>query len=258
MASTGEIAPGTVRVVEIDGRSLCVGLTEDGEWGAIDNVCTPRRRSPRRRRARRERRRMPSTRRSLRPLLGARARAPAGRASTGLRDAGSGRRSPGGDRRMKVSTRTEYGIRLLIQLARQDGGGPVSLAGIARREKLPHPYLEQLVGQLRRAGLVSATRGQAGGYQLARPAELISMAEAVRHPGGPVARDAVRRRRQPRGLRSAPDVQRARALPAGPRIARPGARIYDPRRGRPPRPAALPIHRRFASGGSPSTPRGRL
>jgi 3-phenylpropionate/trans-cinnamate dioxygenase ferredoxin subunit len=35
-----EVTPGTVRVVELDGRSLCVGLTEDGEWGAIDNVCT--------------------------------------------------------------------------------------------------------------------------------------------------------------------------------------------------------------------------
>ncbi len=70
---------------------------------------------------------------------------------------------------MKVSTRTEYGIRLLIQLARHDGDGPVSLAGVARREKLPHAYLEQLVGQLRRAGLVSATRGQSGGYQLAGP-----------------------------------------------------------------------------------------
>ncbi len=34
------VAPGTVRVIEVDGRSLAVGLTEDGEWGAIDNVCT--------------------------------------------------------------------------------------------------------------------------------------------------------------------------------------------------------------------------
>ncbi|MGH2456192.1 MAG: Rieske (2Fe-2S) protein [Candidatus Limnocylindria bacterium] len=34
------VEPGTVRVVELDGRSVCVGLTEDGEWGAIDNVCT--------------------------------------------------------------------------------------------------------------------------------------------------------------------------------------------------------------------------
>jgi nitrite reductase/ring-hydroxylating ferredoxin subunit len=40
VARASEIAPGTVRVVEVDGRSLCVGLTEDGEWGAIDNVCT--------------------------------------------------------------------------------------------------------------------------------------------------------------------------------------------------------------------------
>jgi 3-phenylpropionate/trans-cinnamate dioxygenase ferredoxin subunit len=36
----GDVTPGTVQVVEVDGRSLCVGLTEDGEWGAIDNVCT--------------------------------------------------------------------------------------------------------------------------------------------------------------------------------------------------------------------------
>ena len=35
-----EVAPGTVRVVEVSGRSLCIGLTEDGEWGAIDNICT--------------------------------------------------------------------------------------------------------------------------------------------------------------------------------------------------------------------------
>ena len=40
VASVGEVEPGTVRVVEVDGRSLCLGLTEDGEWGAIDNVCT--------------------------------------------------------------------------------------------------------------------------------------------------------------------------------------------------------------------------
>ena len=40
VAQADEIEPGTVRVVEVDGRSLCVGHTEDGEWGAIDNVCT--------------------------------------------------------------------------------------------------------------------------------------------------------------------------------------------------------------------------
>lgn len=40
VARAGDVEPGTVRVIEVDGRSLCVGLTEDGEWGAIDNVCT--------------------------------------------------------------------------------------------------------------------------------------------------------------------------------------------------------------------------
>jgi 3-phenylpropionate/trans-cinnamate dioxygenase ferredoxin subunit len=40
VAQVGDVEPGTVRVVELDGRSLCLGLTEDGEWGAIDNVCT--------------------------------------------------------------------------------------------------------------------------------------------------------------------------------------------------------------------------
>ena len=40
VARAGDVEPGTVRVIEIDGRSLCLGQTEDGEWGAIDNVCT--------------------------------------------------------------------------------------------------------------------------------------------------------------------------------------------------------------------------
>ena len=40
VARASDVAPGTVRVIEVEGRSLCLGLTEDGEWGAIDNVCT--------------------------------------------------------------------------------------------------------------------------------------------------------------------------------------------------------------------------
>lgn len=87
---------------------------------------------------------------------------------------------------MKISTRTEYGIRVLVTLARTDDGTCLSLSEIARREKLPHAYLEQLVGDLRRAGLVNATRGQAGGYRLARPAAEIAMADAVRALDGPL------------------------------------------------------------------------
>ena len=87
---------------------------------------------------------------------------------------------------MKISTRTEYGIRVLIALARSDEGRCLSLTEIARREKLPHAYLEQLVGDLRRAQLVTATRGQSGGYRLARPASEIHMSDAVRALEGPL------------------------------------------------------------------------
>ena len=87
---------------------------------------------------------------------------------------------------MKISSRTEYGIRVLVTLARAEPGACLSLAEIARREKLPHAYLEQLVRDLRRAGLVTATRGQAGGYRLGRPASEIAMTEAVRALEGPL------------------------------------------------------------------------
>lgn len=87
---------------------------------------------------------------------------------------------------MKLSTRAEYGIRVLAALAHADPDRPVSLAGIAKADKLPHAYIEQLVGALRRAGLVTATRGHAGGYRLARPAAQITLVEAVRALDGPI------------------------------------------------------------------------
>ena len=87
---------------------------------------------------------------------------------------------------MKISTRSEYGIRVLLALARAEDQGPLSLSTIARSERLPHAYLEQLVADLRRAGLVTATRGQAGGYRLARPPDQISLATAIRTLDGPL------------------------------------------------------------------------
>ena len=87
---------------------------------------------------------------------------------------------------MKISTRTEYGIRILVTLARRHGEGPVSLTGVAHAEKLPHAFLEQLVRDLRRADLVTATRGKAGGYQLTRDPEDILLTEVVRALDGPL------------------------------------------------------------------------
>ncbi len=87
---------------------------------------------------------------------------------------------------MKITSRTEYGMRVLITLARAPEDTCQSLSEIARQEKLPHPYLEQIIGDLRRADLVTATRGQNGGYRLARPAGEIAMADVIRALEGPI------------------------------------------------------------------------
>ena len=80
---------------------------------------------------------------------------------------------------MMFSTRSEYGVRVMIQLARRRGSGPVPLTGIAEAEALPLAYLEQLVSRLRKADLVSSTRGAHGGYELSRDPAEITMAEVV-------------------------------------------------------------------------------
>jgi Rrf2 family protein len=79
---------------------------------------------------------------------------------------------------MRVSTRAEYGLRALIDLASHYGEGPVQTHDIAARQGLPEPYLNQLMTVLRRAGLVTSKRGPAGGHVLARPPEAISLREA--------------------------------------------------------------------------------
>lgn len=85
------------------------------------------------------------------------------------------------------STRGEYGVRLMVELARHHGRGPVSLGEIADHENLPRPYLEQLVTSLRDAGLVHSTRGARGGYELTREPASIRMGEVLRALEGPLA-----------------------------------------------------------------------
>jgi Rrf2 family protein len=88
---------------------------------------------------------------------------------------------------VSFSTKGEYGVRLMVQLARHFGTGPASLAGIATEEDLPRAYLEQLVVNLREAGLVVSTRGAHGGYELSRPPEAIAMSDVLRALEGPIA-----------------------------------------------------------------------
>ncbi len=88
---------------------------------------------------------------------------------------------------MLFSTKAEYGVRLMVELGRQPTTGPVSLNSVAEAERLPLSYLEHLVAKLRRAGLVTSTRGAHGGYSLARPAEEITMLEVVEALEGQIA-----------------------------------------------------------------------
>jgi len=88
---------------------------------------------------------------------------------------------------MMFSTRAEYGVRVMVDLARRGGVEPVPLGEIADGEGLPLAYLEHLVARLRRAGLIESRRGARGGYLLARPASQITMAEVVEALEGSIA-----------------------------------------------------------------------
>jgi len=88
---------------------------------------------------------------------------------------------------MMFSTKAEYGVRLMVELARRGGDQPVPLAEIAEHEGLPLAYLEHLVARLRKAELIESRRGARGGYLLARDASEITMAEVVEALEGQIA-----------------------------------------------------------------------
>lgn len=88
---------------------------------------------------------------------------------------------------VKLSSRSEYGVRAMVELASSYGKGPVSLREIASREQIPEKYLEQLFSQLRKAKLISGTRGASGGYMLTREPHRISVGDVMRAVDGPIA-----------------------------------------------------------------------
>lgn len=88
---------------------------------------------------------------------------------------------------MKISTKGEYGIRAMIELARRYGEGYVQSATIAAVRDVPENYLYQLLITLRKAGLVRSRRGPQGGHMLSRPPDRISLAEVVLALEGPLA-----------------------------------------------------------------------
>ncbi len=81
---------------------------------------------------------------------------------------------------MKLTTKGRFAVTAMLDLALNGHDGPVTLAGISSRQKISLSYLEQLFGKLRRRELVESVRGPGGGYQLAREASKLSVADIIR------------------------------------------------------------------------------
>ncbi|NEQ34248.1 MAG: RrF2 family transcriptional regulator, partial [Leptolyngbya sp. SIO4C5] len=84
---------------------------------------------------------------------------------------------------MKLTTRGHYSVKALLDLSLQGHHQPVSVSVIAKRQRIPAPYLEKLLIALRRAGLVKSVRGSQGGYLLAMPASQISLGQILEAVG---------------------------------------------------------------------------
>ncbi len=84
---------------------------------------------------------------------------------------------------MKLTTRGHYSVKALLDLTLQPRSQPTSVKAIAKRQDIPAPYLEKLLIELRRAGLVESVRGAQGGYKLARSPADISLGQILEAVG---------------------------------------------------------------------------
>jgi len=82
--------------------------------------------------------------------------------------------------RMKLSTRGRYGTRLLVELTKHYGKGPISMSQIAKNQDIPIKYLEQLIIPLKKGGLVTSVRGPKGGHMLSKPPDKIRLWEILK------------------------------------------------------------------------------
>ncbi|MFF9867522.1 RrF2 family transcriptional regulator [Streptomyces sp. NPDC013953] len=87
---------------------------------------------------------------------------------------------------MRISARADYAVRAALQLAAAQEAGPVKAEAIAEAQGISHKFLEGILNDLRRGGLVHSQRGGNGGYWLAKPAGAISVADVIRVVDGPL------------------------------------------------------------------------
>ncbi len=88
---------------------------------------------------------------------------------------------------MHISAKADYALRALLTLAGEPEGQPITADALASRQHLPLKFLENILVDLKRIGLVTSQRGAGGGYRLGRPAESITAAEVIRALEGPLA-----------------------------------------------------------------------
>ena len=92
---------------------------------------------------------------------------------------------------MKITSQEEYGLRCLLQIARQEHGSPVMVRDIAESEGLSIAYVEKLLLVIARGGIIESVRGPKGGYKLTRPCDKISIGEVMRVLGGVPSQDEI-------------------------------------------------------------------
>src|SRR5262245_37810096 len=88
---------------------------------------------------------------------------------------------------MRISAKADYAVRAMCELAARAQGGPVKGDVLAAVQAMPLKFLENILGEMKRSGLVASQRGSEGGYWLARPADQITIADVIRAVEGPLA-----------------------------------------------------------------------
>lgn len=88
---------------------------------------------------------------------------------------------------LRLSTKGQYGVRAMFEIARGYPDKPITIKGISERQDVSVSYLEQILNKLRRSGIIKSVRGPGGGYMLNRPPAGISIGEILKELEGPVA-----------------------------------------------------------------------
>ena len=87
---------------------------------------------------------------------------------------------------MRVSAKSDYALRALIELAGRSDGTAVSAEELGRLQEIPHGFLQAILADLRRAGVVMSQRGQSGGWRMAREPDEVTVADVIRAVDGPL------------------------------------------------------------------------